>query len=149
MLLGPPDPPRITNNETELSGRNVTIMWRTSDNCNCEIIMYTLYYRIVGPAFKDENWSSVTIKNTRYALQLQYSKEYEITVSAWNKLGRSNSTEWHLRTAQGKNVLKSVRNQTLKRTAARKTQTNKDTNKQTNKHCVAEVKNAISFVFGS
>ena len=93
MLLGPPDPPKILNKETELSGRNVTVMWRTSDN-NCEIIMFTLCHRIVGPALKEENWSSVTTNDTRYTLQLQYSKEYEIIVSAWNKLGGSNSTEW-------------------------------------------------------
>jgi len=66
--------------------------------------MYALYYRIIGPPFKEENWSSVKTNDTTYVLQLQYSKAYEIIVSAWNKLGRSNSTEWHLRTAQGKNV---------------------------------------------
>ena len=103
MLLGPPDPPKIMNKDTELTGRNVTVTWRTLDN-NCEIIMYTLYHRIVGPALKEENWSSVTTNDTKYTLQLQYSKEYEIIVSAWNKLGGSNSTEWHLRTAQGKNI---------------------------------------------
>lgn len=104
MLAGPPDPPQIMNKETELTGRNVTVTWRTSDN-NCEIITYTLHYRIVGPAFKEEHCSSVTINDTKYTLQLQYSKEYQIIVSAWNKLGGSNSTEWHLRTAQGKNVM--------------------------------------------
>ena len=103
MLLGPPDPPKIMNKDTELTGRNVTVTWRTLDN-NCEIIMYTLYHRIVGPALKEENWSSFTTNETKYTLQLQYSKEYEIIVSAWNKLGGSNSTKWHLRTAQGKNV---------------------------------------------
>ena len=104
MLLGPPDPPKIMNKDTELTGRNVTVTWRTLDN-NCEIIMYTLYHRIVGPALKEENWSSVTTNETKYTLQLQYSKEYEIIVSSWNKLGGSNSTVWHLRTAQGENVL--------------------------------------------
>ena len=104
MLLGPPDPPKIMNKETELTGRNVTVMWITSDN-NCDTIMYTLYYRIVGPASKEENWSSVTNNDTKYTLQLQYSKEYDIIVSAWNKLGGRNSTEWHFRTAQGRNVL--------------------------------------------
>lgn len=104
MLLGPPDPPKIMNKETELTGRNVTVMWSTSDN-NCEIILYTLRHRIVEPAFEDENWLSVTVNDTKYTLQLQYSKGYEIIVSAWNKLGGSNSTEWHLRTAQGKTAL--------------------------------------------
>ena len=104
MLSGPPDPPKIMNKETELTGRNVTITWRTSDN-NCKIIMYTVHHRIIGPAFKEKNWSSVTTNDTKYTLQLQYSKEYQIIVSAWNKLAGSNSTEWHLRTAQGKNVM--------------------------------------------
>ena len=105
MFLGPPDPPKIMNKETELTGRNVTVTWRTSDN-NCKIIVYTLHYRIVGPAFKEQNWSSVKTNDTTYVLQLQYSNKYEIIVSAWNKLGGSNSSEWHLRTAQGKIVLK-------------------------------------------
>ena len=105
MFLGPPDPPKIMNKETELTGRNVTVTWRPSDN-NCKIIMYALHYRIVGPAFTEQNWSSVKTNDTTYALQLQYSNKYEIIVSAWNKLGGSNSSEWHLRTAQGKIVLK-------------------------------------------
>lgn len=107
VLLGPPDPPKIMNKETELTGRNVTVMWKTSDN-NCKINMYALYYQIVEPAFKEENWSSVKTNDTTYVLQLQYSKVYVIIVSAWNKLGRSNSTKWHLRTAQGENVQKLV-----------------------------------------
>lgn len=104
MLSGPPDTPKIMNKETELTGRNVTVTWRTSDN-NCKITMYTVHHRIIGPAFKEEIWSSVTTNDTKYTLQLQYSKEYQIIVSAWNKLGGSNGTEWHLRTAQGKNVM--------------------------------------------
>ncbi|KAL9972466.1 hypothetical protein ACROYT_G018772 [Oculina patagonica] len=100
---GPPDPPEIINNETRVTGRNVAVVWRRASDNNCHITMYTLHYRIVGPVIKDENWSSVNITNTtftRYELQLQYSKEYEVVVSAWNKLGHSNSTAWHLRTAQ-------------------------------------------------
>lgn len=104
MLSGPADPPKIMNKETELTGRNVTITWRTSDN-NCKTIMYAVHHRIIGPAFKEKNWSSVTTNDTKYTLQLQYSKEYQIIVSAWNKLAGSNSTEWHVRTAQGKNVM--------------------------------------------
>ena len=99
----------ITNNKTETTGRNVTVMWRRTSDNNCHITMYTLHYRIVGPAIKDENWSSMNITDTtltRYELQLQYSKEYELIVSAWNKLGHSNSNAWHLKTAQGEDVLK-------------------------------------------
>lgn len=113
-LLGPPDPPEIINNETELSGRNVTAMWKKPSDNNCFITMYTLHYRIVGPTIKVENWSTVIINiepyqplpgSTSYELQLQYSKDYELFVSAWNKLGSSNSTVWHLRTAQGRGLL--------------------------------------------
>ena len=67
--------------------------------------MYSLHYRIIGPVFNEEIWSSVNITDTtftRYELQLQYSKKYELIVSAWNKLGHSNSTARHLSTAQGK-----------------------------------------------
>ena len=43
---------------------------------------------------------------TSYQLQLQYSKQYEFIIAAWNKLGRSeNSTAWKVRTAQGKSVI--------------------------------------------
>ena len=71
--------------------------------------MYSLHKRIVGPTMKGKNWSSVNISNTaltRYELQLQYSMEYELIMSAWNKLGSSDSETWHIRTAQGNNVLK-------------------------------------------
>ncbi|KAL9972475.1 hypothetical protein ACROYT_G018783 [Oculina patagonica] len=102
-FTGPPEPPEILNNETEANGRNITVTWRRPSDYNCHITMYTLFYRIVGPAIRDENWFSQNITNTtftRYELQLQYSKVYEVIVSAWNKLGHSNSTVWHLRTAQ-------------------------------------------------
>ncbi len=78
MLLGPPDSPEIINNETEVTGKNVTVMWRRASDNNCHITMYALHYRIVGPAMdtlhyrifgpalKDENWSSVNIINTTF-----------------------------------------------------------------------------------
>ena len=103
-MLGPPEPPEFINDDTEATGRNVTVTWKNHADNNCAITMYTLHYRIVGPTIKDKTWSSVNISDktfTRYKLQLQYSKKYELIVSAWNKLGHSNSTAWHLSTAQG------------------------------------------------
>lgn len=69
--------------------------------------MYTLYYRISRPATKEENWTAENITDTSvtsFYLQLQYSKEYEVIVSAWNKLGESNRKAWHLTTEFGKHA---------------------------------------------
>lgn len=54
-----------------------------------------------------ESWSVINISGvTSYQLQLQYSKQYEFTIAAWNKLGGSeNSIAWKVRTAQGKSVI--------------------------------------------
>lgn len=54
-----------------------------------------------------ESWSEINISGvTSYQLLLQYSKQYEFIIAAWNKLGRSeNSIAWKVRTAQGKSVL--------------------------------------------
>ena len=109
MLLGPPEPPEILNNETELDGREVKVQWNVGPDNNCLITMYTLYYRVISPATKDVNWAVVNISDTSvksYELQLQYSKLYKIVASAWNKLGESKSKGWLLKTAQGKKVLR-------------------------------------------
>ena len=54
-----------------------------------------------------KSWSEINISGvTSYQLLLQYSKQYEFIIAAWNKLGRSeNSIAWKVRTAQGKSVL--------------------------------------------
>ena len=54
-----------------------------------------------------ESRSEINISGvTSYQLQLQYSKQYEFTIAAWNKLGRSKySIAWKVRTAQGKSVI--------------------------------------------
>ena len=98
--LGPPEPPEIKNNETELSGRNVTVTWKRGADNNCPITMYTLYYREEVP--HTSSWRAINISDaTSYNLQFQYSKCYLIIVSAWNQLGETPSEGWSLKTAQG------------------------------------------------
>ena len=98
--LGPPEPPEINNNDTELSGRNVTVTWKSGADNNCLITMYTLYYREEAP--HTSSWQAINISGaTTYNLQFQYSKYYQIIVSAWNQLGEISSKGWILKTAQG------------------------------------------------
>ena len=98
--LGPPEPPEIKNNETELSGRNVTVTWKGGADNNCLITMYTLYYREEAP--HTSSWQAINISDaTSYNLQFQYSKCYHIIVSARNQLGETQSKVWILKTAQG------------------------------------------------
>ena len=92
------------NKKNELTGRDVTVKWKGAAHHNCPINMYTLYYRVVGPVNQEDNWTVVNITNTSvtsYELQLQYSREYEIMASAWNKLGESKRKGWYLKTALG------------------------------------------------
>ena len=98
--LGPPEPPEIKNNDTELSGRNVTVTWKDGADNNCLNTMYTLYYREEAP--HKSRWQAINISGaTSYNLQFQYSKYYQIIVSAWNPLGETQSKGWILKTAQG------------------------------------------------
>ena len=48
------------------------------------------------------SWQAINISGaTTYNLQFQYSKYYQIIVSAWNQLGETHSKGWNLKTAQG------------------------------------------------
>lgn len=67
MFLGLFDFFKIMNKEMELIGRNVIVMWRILDN-NCKIIMYIVYYWIIGLVFKEENWLLVIINDIKYML---------------------------------------------------------------------------------
>ena len=66
--------------------------------------MYSLRYRVVQPT--TEKITEINITNaslTSFELEFQHSKKYEVTVFAWNNLGRSReSTAWEVRTAQCK-----------------------------------------------
>lgn len=96
----------ILNNQSELTGRNVTVMWKRPSDKDCHVIMYSIHYRAVEPII--ENWVDINITDanvTSYELHLQYSKKYTVVVFAWNNLGRSvKSNVWHVRTAQGKTL---------------------------------------------
>ncbi|KAJ7371966.1 hypothetical protein OS493_021392 [Desmophyllum pertusum] len=98
----PPDPPEILNNQSELTGRNVTVMWRRSLDINCNITMYSIQYRVIEPT--KEEWTEINITGsniTSYEMHLKYSKKYKVIVFAWNNLGRSvESNPWQVRTAQ-------------------------------------------------
>ena len=74
--------------------------------------MYTLYLRELGISTMDNRWdvsNNFTDGVTSYNLFLEYNKEYEIIVSARNKLGERRSERWILKTAHGrKNYFKSL-----------------------------------------
>ena len=101
MLIGRPDPPEIESKGSIVPGRNVTITWSAPEDNNCYIFMYSVHFRVVQPLVK--SWSQINISGvTSYQLQLQYSKQCEFIIAAWNTLGRSeNSAAWKVRTAQG------------------------------------------------
>ncbi|CAH3115182.1 unnamed protein product, partial [Porites lobata] len=91
-LIGPPDVSEIINNETEIPGitPNVTVQWTRPNETYCNITMYSLRYRAVQPA--TEKITEINITNaslTSFELHFQHSKKYEVTVFAWNKLGRN------------------------------------------------------------
>ena len=104
LILGPPDPPQILHNKTQISGVNITLHWKSPSQRNCSITMYSLHHKVVKPTSGKE--AEMNITNTsinRYELRLEHSKEYEVTVFAWNDLGRSEASRaWKIRTAQCK-----------------------------------------------
>ncbi|XP_078371996.1 uncharacterized protein LOC144655586 [Oculina patagonica] len=101
-VIGPPDSPVILNNQSELTGRNVTVTWARPGDKYCNITMYSIHYRAIEPI--TEKWKDINITDTNvtsYELHLQYSKKYTVIVFAWNNLGRSvGSNPWEVRTAQ-------------------------------------------------
>ena len=80
------------------------MQWTRPKERNCNITMYSLRYRVVQPT--TEKITEINITNaslTSFELEFQHSKKYEVTVFAWNNLGRSReSTAWEVRTAQCK-----------------------------------------------
>ena len=80
------------------------MQWTRPKERNCSITMYSLRYRVVQPT--TEKITEINITNaslTSFELEFQHSKKYEVTVFAWNNLGRSReSTAWEVRTAQCK-----------------------------------------------
>lgn len=103
---GPPNTPAILNNKSELTGRNVTVVWTPPSNANCNVTMYSIRYRVIDPSV--ENWVEINITDSKiksYELHLQYSKKYAVVIFAWNNLGHSvEGKAWEVRTAQGKTV---------------------------------------------
>ena len=94
FVLGPPDPPLILSEKSEIAGRNLTVLWRRPRDKSCAITMYSLRYRVVKPTY--EKWIEINMTNvsvTSYELHLRYSKAYKVTVFAWNTLGRSQESE--------------------------------------------------------
>ena len=67
--------------------------------------MYSIYYRETEPSVN--GWKQLNVSGiTSYELHLQYSKKYEVIIVAWNKLGRSESSQaWEPRTAQGTDII--------------------------------------------
>ena len=104
LTLGPPEPPKILHNKTQISGVNITLHWTSPSQRNCSITMYSLHIKVLKPTTGKE--AEMNITNTSinsYELRLEHSKEYEVTVFAWNDLGRSEASRaWKIRTAQCK-----------------------------------------------
>jgi len=82
----------------------MTVQWTRPKERNCNIAMYSLRYRAVQPTTeKITEINSTNASLTSFELEFQHSKKYEVTVFAWNNLGRSKaSTAWEVRTAQCK-----------------------------------------------
>ena len=104
LTLGSPEPPKILHNKTQISGVNITLHWTSPSQRNCSITMYSLHHKVLKPTAGKE--AEINITNTSinsYELRLEHSMEYEVTVYAWNDLGRSEpSRAWKIRTAQCK-----------------------------------------------
>ena len=85
---------------------NVTVQWTRPEERNCSITMYSLRYKAVEPAAEKMTEINITNANvTSLELQFQHSKKYEVTVFAWNSLGRSEASKaWKVRTAQCKDT---------------------------------------------
>ena len=68
--------------------------------------MYSLRYKAVRPT--DEKMTEINITDASvnsFELQFQHSKKYEVTVFAWNNLGRSEASKaWQIRTKQCKHT---------------------------------------------
>lgn len=83
----------------------MTVTWKKPSDNNCNVFMYTLYLRELGSSTMEDRWevsNNFTDGVTSYNLLLEYSKEYEIIVSARNKLGERKSKKWMLKTAHGR-----------------------------------------------
>ena len=104
LTLGPPEPPQILHNKTQISGVNITLHWTSPSQRNCSITMYSLHIKVLKPTTGKE--AEMNITNTSinsYELRLEHSKEYEVIVFAWNDLGRSEASRaLKIRTAQCK-----------------------------------------------
>ena len=85
----------------------VTVQWTRPNDRYCNITMYSLRYKVVQPATEKitEIINTTNASLTSLVLEFQHSKKYEVTVFAWNILGRSKaSTAWEVRTAQCKHT---------------------------------------------
>ena len=84
----------------------ITVQWTRPNERYCNITMYSLRYKVVPPAPKKITEINITnVSLTSLQLEFQHSKKYEVTVFAWNILGRSKaSTAWEVRTAQCKHT---------------------------------------------
>ena len=85
----------------------VTVQWTRPNERYCNITMYSLRYKVVQPATEKitKTINTTNASLTSLELEFQHSKKYEVTVFAWNNLGRSKaSTAWEVRTAQCKHT---------------------------------------------
>ena len=85
----------------------VTVQWKRPNERYCNITMYSLRYKVVQPATEKitEIINTTNASLTSLVLEFQHSKKYEVTVFAWNHLGRSKASRaWEVRTAQCKHT---------------------------------------------
>ena len=96
--------PVVTDQMNEVLGKFVTVTWNRLFEGACPADKYTIYYRDV----KSARWKprEVFKNTTRYDLELECFKEYELAVTAtWRRNGetpRNISNHWKLKTGQGK-----------------------------------------------
>ena len=85
----------------------ITVQWTRPNERYCNITMYSLRYKVVQPATEKitKTINTTNASLTSLELEFQHSKKYEVTVFAWNNLGRSKASKaWEVSTAQCKHT---------------------------------------------
>ncbi len=94
----------MVNHSDEVSGSIVHVMWeKASCPAHVNVTAYAVYYREVLKTGSRGNWNTVNVSGgaTRFDLQLQCFKEYEIAVTNSNTNGALPNKRWKVKTGVG------------------------------------------------
>lgn len=94
LSLGPPATPRVDCEQREDTTKSISkkFHWNApDDNGGAPIITYHVKYRTVHGHLGRGPWKYVSVSHTDtwYKLKLDWSKTFEVTVTAWNIYGES------------------------------------------------------------